>query len=302
VSLLPRSMMLWSLLLWSIQALAQEVPRSRELTRRRVALNSVPADQPVELHVAPGDLTALEFDTPVDRAGVTVGEARDRFAMFEVNERLIVVSPRNGFSANDRVQLSVPFADGLAPVRAVFLLVTHPTEVDAQVKVSRAPRTTEALQAELDEVRAVCALKDRELETLRVRKDVEGLTELLLKGVIGLNGIAVDTTELRLKPVHGLRASSLTRYLADQWAALIIRVQNTSASPWTPEEARLFFPGGTRFRSLPVRMKGTSIEPGQQGDVVVETGAPRELMRQLPRIELRDPTGERPLLIPAVLF
>ena len=36
----------------------------------------------------------------------------------------------------------------------MFSLVTHTSEVDGQVTVSRLPRTAEAVQAELDEVRA----------------------------------------------------------------------------------------------------------------------------------------------------
>jgi hypothetical protein len=74
-------------------AQAQDATRGRELKRPRVTLTVATAGKPVELHVAPDYLTTLEFDSPVDRDTVTLNAPRERFALFEVNSRSIVLKP-----------------------------------------------------------------------------------------------------------------------------------------------------------------------------------------------------------------
>jgi hypothetical protein len=73
--------------------MAQDAPRGRELKLPRVTLSVATADKQVELHVAPDYLTTLEFDSPVDRDAVTLSVPKDRFALFEVNSRSIVLKP-----------------------------------------------------------------------------------------------------------------------------------------------------------------------------------------------------------------
>ncbi|MCP3104083.1 DUF2381 family protein [Myxococcus sp. K15C18031901] len=72
-------------------AQSQEGLRGRELKRRRVSLSVTTADKPVELRVAPDYLTALEFDSPVDRDSVVLGDSGGRLALFEVTARTIVL-------------------------------------------------------------------------------------------------------------------------------------------------------------------------------------------------------------------
>ncbi|NVJ07704.1 DUF2381 family protein [Myxococcus sp. AM001] len=291
-------------LLVGLTAAAQppEGLRGRELKRRRVSLSVATADNPVELHVAPGYLTALEFDSPVDRDAVVLGDPGGRLALFEVNGRSIVLKPAMDLGPGRGVELTVPFADGAAPARVVFSLVTHPSEVDAQVMVSRLPRTADALQAELDEVRAACAAKDAELEALRTRNVASGPAGMILAGLLGEEGFRVGRTDA-LGTGEGLKPEAVVTYLASGWGAVALWVRNTGSEPWTPVEARLSVAvSGDRVNVLAVRMKEPRIEPGGAARVVVETGAPTWPEGAALRLELRDKQGRRRLLIPGFAF
>ena len=83
------------------------------MKRRRVALSVATADRPVELRIAPDYLTTLEFDSPVDRDAVTLGDSGSRFALFEVTNRTVVLRPATEVASGQSVALTVPFA----PVR-----------------------------------------------------------------------------------------------------------------------------------------------------------------------------------------
>lgn len=266
--------------------------------RRRVMLSRSMADKPVELHVAADYLTALEFDSPLERDAVTLGDAGDRFALFEVNTRSIVLKPASHLATGERVLLTVPFADGMSPARAVFALVTHASEVDVQVQVSRLPRTAEAVQTELDEVRAACAGKDAELDALRARSTANGPAGMILAGLLDDGGAQARVVEVNAHGSQGLLASDFTVYQGKGWAALSLQVINSSPAHWAPTEARLSLASGERTRVLPVRMKEARIEPGREVLLVVEANPldwPRETALQL---ELRDSEGTRRILLP----
>ncbi len=300
----PRRLVLLSVPLLGAKALAQDATRGRELKRRRVALSVATAGKPVELHVAPDYLTTLEFDSPVDRDSVTLNAPKERFALFEVTSRTVVLRPAMEVASGQSVELTVPFADGLAPPRVVFSLVTHAAEVDGQVMVSRLPRTAEAVQAELDEVRAACAAKDAELEALRVRSAASGPAGMIFAGL--LNSKGVQTGKIDPTKDEGsdrLMPEEVVTHRASEWAAVALRVRNTGAGPWTPTEARLAtVASGERINVLAVRMREPRIEPGGTALVVVETGAPTWPDGAALRLELRDSEGSRRLLIPRFAF
>jgi len=284
--------------------MAQDAPRGRELKRRRVALSVATADKLVELRVAPDYLTTLEFDSPVDRDSVTLDDSGSRFSRVEVNSHTVVLRPAMEVASGQSVALTVPFADGLAPPRAVFSLVTHASEVDGQVMVSRLPRATESVLAELDEVRAACAAKDAELEALRVRSAASGPAGMIFAGL--LNGKGVQTINVEPKPApreDHLLPEEVVAYRASAWAALALRVHNTGSGAWTPDEARLAtIASGERINVLAVRMREPRIEPGGTALVVVEIGAPSWPNGAALRLELRDSAGARRLLIPRFVF
>lgn len=282
----------------------QDALRGRELKRRRVALSTGTSGKPVGLRVAPDYLTTLEFDSPVDRDAVVLGDPGGRLALFEVNGRSIVLKPAMELGPGRSMVLTVPFADGSAPSRVAFSLVTHPSEVDAQVMVSRLPRTAEAIQAELDEVRATCAAKDAELEALRARSVASGPAGLILAGLLDVSGVRAGWSEVASNEVGSrLFLEDTTSYRSSTWAALALRVRNTGSEPWTPVEARLSVAArGERINVLAVRMKEPRIEPGGTALVVVETGAPNWPEGTALQLELRDGEGARRLLIPRLPF
>ncbi|WZX23533.1 DUF2381 family protein [Myxococcus stipitatus] len=285
-------------------AQSQEVPRAREMKRRRVSLSVATADKPVELHVAPDYLTALEFDSPVDRNAVALEDSGGRLALFEVNGRSVVLKPALELGPGRSVELTIPFADGAAPSRVVFSLVTRPSEVDTQVMVARLPRTAEAIQAELDEVRAACSAKDAELEALRVRTVASGPAGMIFAGLLDKRGVKAESPESLLSQGGSdLVARDVVTYLSSGWGAVALRVRNTGSDAWTPVEARLSMAtSGERINVLAVRMKEPRIEPGGAALVVVETGAPNWPSGAVLRLELRDSAGGQRLLIPRFAF
>ncbi|MFP2896339.1 DUF2381 family protein [Corallococcus sp. 4LFB] len=298
--LVSRPLLLLTLLLLGTNVTAQELPRVRELVRRRVAISQSATGKPVELHVASGFLTALEFDSSVDRAGVKLGDARDRLELIVATDRLIMLKPTADGAASERVLLTVPFADGMSPARVVFALVTTATQVDAQVQVSRLPRTAEAVQAELDEVRAACAGKDAELASLRARGAATGPSGMILAGTLGSDGVQVNEPTLQPpKPTDGLRPERVTTFRGTGWVALSLMVANEGTAPWTPTEARLS-PG--RSRAVTVSMKEPYVVPKGMARVVVEFRGEDWPEGSDRRVELRDSTGERRLLIPSLMF
>ncbi|QAT83655.1 hypothetical protein EJ065_2069 [Corallococcus coralloides] len=301
--LVPRPLLLLSLLLLRTNVTAQEPSRGRELVQRRVTLSQAAAGKPVELHVAPGSLTTLEFDSPVDRDDVTFGNTGQAFALFEVNSRSIVLRPTGELAPEDRVLLTVPFADGMSPARAVFALVSNATQVDVQVQVSRLPRTAEAVQAELDEVRAACAGKDAELEALRARSAATGPSGMILTGTMDHAGVqAKEPAFQRPQPTDGLSIERVTAFRGTGWVALSLEVTNEGTAPWTPTEARLFPMGGGRSRAATLAIREPHIAPGGKTLVVVEARGEAWPEDAACRVELRDSTGARRLLIPSLVF
>ncbi len=284
--------------------MAQDATRGRELKRRRVALSVATADKQVELHVAPDYLTTLEFDSPVDRDSVTLNAPKERFALFEVTNRTVVLRPAMEVASGQSVELTVPFGDGLAPARAVFALVTRASEVDGQVMVSRWPRTAEAVQAELDEVRAACAAKDAELEALRVRSTASGPAGMIFTGLLNWQGVQAKKLLVEeLQEDSRLMPEEVVFFRASGWAAVALLVRNTGTEAWTPTEARLgTVVSGERISVLAVRMREPRIEPGGRALVVVEAGAPSWPDGAALRLELRNREGSRRLLIPRFAF
>ncbi|QSQ21174.1 DUF2381 family protein [Pyxidicoccus parkwayensis] len=306
MSPVPRRLILLLAPFLGTRALAQPpaAGQGRELKRRQVSLPVSSAAPPVELHVAPGFLTTLEFDSPVDRETVTLHGDEKRFARLEVNSHTLVLRPALELAPGERVLLTVPFMDGRAPARGVFALVAHASEVDVQVQVSRLPRTAEAVQAELDDVRAACAAKDAELEELRARTAASGPAGMIFAGLLDATGVQAQ----RLPNVEDrgrgmLTAEDILIFQANRWAAVALRVRNAGTEPWAPAEARLSrVADGVPLPVLAVRTQVSRIEPGRAALVVVESGAPGWPGGQPLRLELRGGASSPSLLILRFVF
>ncbi|WP_223645552.1 DUF2381 family protein [Corallococcus sp. EGB] len=300
---MPRLAALLVLLLGTA-APAQPAPASRERQERRIALPDSPSDPVPELHVAAGAVTLLLFDASLDRASVEL-EGRERFRLVDVGERSLLFEPAIDLGAGERLGLRVRFSDGARPEHAVFMLVTHPSEVDARVQVFRRAQSIGALQAELAAVRAQLKAKDAELAALRERSEVHSPAGLTLEGLLDEGGVSSSKVEAQSKQearssLHVVDGFSLR---APSWGVVSVDVKNSGRTHWMPTEARLTSStGGVQVQVLGVRMKQPQIGPGEVGTVVVETDVVSWKAGTVFLLELMDSSGARRVLVPRVVL
>ncbi|HSP79138.1 MAG TPA: DUF2381 family protein [Myxococcaceae bacterium] len=270
----PSWAVLAALSLWSAEAVAGP---ARE---RRVVLSELRAGEVPRVRVRRGESTVLLFDAPVAGRGVKV-EERGRFERVDVAERSVVVRLEVELEPGERLLLEVPFADGKAPARAVFALVSEPGEVDGQVEVVRHARTAEQLQAELDALRARCEPERRP-------------DWFQLAGLLGREKLVSDLFEGRF---HGTGLSMQQPWLLRtlHWQVLFFSVRNPrDAAPVEPGEALLWESGrGTKARPVPLLMDRSRLEPGEEGLLGVKLeGLPASAVW---RLEIGEKGGNRRL-------
>lgn len=260
--------------LWGAAAVAAPGVSSRERQERRLVLSELRPGEVPRVHVAPGVSTLLLFDAEL---GAVSLEGRGRFARVEVAGRALVLRPAEALEAGERLRLEVTFADGLAPARAVFALVTDPERVDGEVEVERRPRTAEELQAELDTLRAHCGASALAQLALWGRLGRESLRSGGFMGRYTGRGVVVETPWV---------------HLSSNKRVLLLQVRNPEgAAPWAPGEAVLWGPGEvTEPRSVPVYLDTFRLGPGETGRVVVEMEAGAAARW---RLEVREKGGNR---------
>jgi uncharacterized protein (TIGR02268 family) len=260
--------------LWGAAAVAAPGVRMRERQERRLVLSELRPGEVPRVRVAPGVSTLLLFDAEL---GAVSLEERGRFARVEVAGRALVLRPAEALEVGERLRLEVTFADGLAPARAVFALVTDPERVDGEVEVERRPRTAEELQLELDALRARCG--------------ASALAQLALWGRLGRESLRSGAFTGRYS-ARGLEVKPPWVHRTSARRVLLIQVRNPQgAAPWAPGEALLWGMGeAAEPRSVPVYLDAFRLEPGDGGLVVVEieTGAASRW-----RLEVREKGGER---------
>jgi len=98
--------------------------------------------------IAKSTLTIDGVLRTVDKVAVPVDESRIRIV--DVGERSIIVQPEADLGPGERHELTVFFADGRAPARAAFVLVTDPAEVDSRIDVERPDPPDAACPAEAE--------------------------------------------------------------------------------------------------------------------------------------------------------
>jgi uncharacterized protein (TIGR02268 family) len=121
-------------LLVGTAARAQAAP-ARAKRERPVTITGNPADPLPEVRVAADTLTLLWFPAPILKKTLTVDQSRIRVR--DVGQSSIIVQAVDDYRADEREELEVFFADGKAPARAAFVLVTDPAEVDTRIDVER---------------------------------------------------------------------------------------------------------------------------------------------------------------------
>jgi len=272
---LPALLALSCVLLVGNVARAQPGP-VREPRQRTVTVSGNPADAPQGLHVARGVTTVLLFKSRINASAVEVDRARVRIV--DAREWGLIFEPLAEPGAEDPLLLSVPFAEGSAPGRAVFELVTSPTEVDTRVDVVRSEPTAEACPAQLAEAQARCA------KSSPARFAREGW--LTRQGVVAL---PVEACHGGASAVSGLRCVAGTVYLAETWVLVDLTFFNEPGQPpWAPNAVSVRGKGREHLKPRSVEPERPQLLPGARGRVLVEL-APTSA--EMLRLEVRDAVG-----------
>lgn len=277
----PTTLVLALVLILGTTARAQP-SLAREQRQRSVTVTGNPADPPHEIHVAKGVVTVLLFKSRISGSAVEVDRAR--VTIVDAGDRSIILEPVIDLESAERLVLSVPFADGQ---RAIFVLVSSPTEVDTRIDITRREQTVESCQADLAEAQARCS---------KIHPALFARAGLLTpKGVIAhaikqCGGIARTANELV--------CTEGAAYRAERWALLDVEIRSEFNQPWVPREATLKgMKSGVSVTVRAVEMEPAQIGPGEVRRVFVETDPPAHGEPFV--LELSDAAG-RGITIPGV--
>ncbi len=269
-------------------------PRTKR--ERPVAVVVNPAEPLPEIHVEAAAPTVLFFPTAaiaestltVDEQPRTVDTATgpsdgSLIRVLDVGKRSIIVQPVEDLRPGERHELAVFFADGRAPARAAFVLVTDPAEADARIDVERREPPTAACPAEAP--RAPPRPED-----------------FVLLGYVDQRGVQTGMVQPASDDPRGLRSDEGMTYRGATWALVNVRLWNSAGQrPWVPREATLTGNDGVSLRARLVTVGGGEVAPGESLRVlaVVDTLPPAAGWGFA--LEIRGTSG-RSLVIPRVHF
>ena len=286
-------------LLVSLTAAAQAAPAGRP-----VVLTGKAGDSPL-IYVAPGTVTAILLGAPILRESVQV-EGRARFAVFEVSDQGVTLSPLAALSPGERLALRVTYREG-SPASVVFLLTGQPGAADGLVNVSRPPQTFEACRVELSATRERCEAQAKELEALKARPAALSPAAVALAGFVTKKGMrgaefekacfAARGSELRPVVCWGLGGAT--------WSVVVLEVSNTGGEPWAPAWAEVTPAGGELRRARVVLSGQATIPPGGVVSVAVEVemparNKPEEWLGAQHMVRVCNGDGSRCLSVPQV--
>jgi uncharacterized protein (TIGR02268 family) len=276
---LPCALVLAFLLLVGAEARAQPSPL-REPRQRSVTVTGAPADPPQEIHAAKGVATVLLFKSKINGAAVEVD--RTRVKLLDAGEWSLTFEPLVEPGLEKPLLLSVPFADGKAAARAVFVLVSSHSEVDTRLDVVRLEPTVEACQEELAEAQARCSKSS----PIRFARD----------GWLKDSGvIAHQFTDCRVnaEDARGLGCRGGTTYWARTWVLVKLLLVNDEPSlpPWVPREAALkSAKTGAPLKVRAVELEAARLPPGAQRWLFVEAEPPKAKETEF-ILKVRDAAG-----------
>jgi uncharacterized protein (TIGR02268 family) len=230
--------------------------------------------------IAESTLTVDEEPRTVDTAAVPGGGARIR--VLDVGKRTILVQPVEDLRPGERHELTVLFADGRAPARAAFVLVTDPDDVDTRIDVER-PTPTAACPAEAP----------------RPPPMPEDFVRL---GYVTRDGVQTGPVDAAYDTARGLRSREGDAFRGTGWVLVDVRIENLAGQrPWTPREATLTGRGGAELRARLVTTGSGEIAPGESLRVLVVADPPPPSAGEVFALEIRGSAG-RSLVIPRVQF
>ncbi|WP_140874903.1 DUF2381 family protein [Myxococcus xanthus] len=215
---------------------AVAAPVERADRKRSVAVASSPSDALPVVRVAHDTPTLFLFPAPINRKTLTFDESRIR--VLDAGERSVIVQPVADLPEGERYEVGVFFADGRAPARAAFSLVTDPAEVDIQINVQRPEMTAEGCP--VDEPR----MPRPEDFVLLGYVDKEGVTATFIKG--------------HRDAAQGFAVVSAVAYRGQGWVLVDLGIRNNlGQSPWVPRAATL-----TGRVGLPLKGRIVTVAPG----------------------------------------
>ena len=249
---------------------------------RRIDVAGRAGDTARELRVAPGVVTSLVFDTPLDLEAMKaeLEGLGARFGLADVGQSrmTMLLRPSADFTPGSRQRVEVRFSRGEEPRRAVLELVSVPkAEAERQVEVTRQRPPEEERVAALEARGAAC---EAELEAVKARSAMP-LAMLVLEGELkpdrhqGSRPLIPREDRTRLE---GVSLTQVFLYRAQRRAALSLRLNlSRRARRWVPaeavvEDART----GQRLKVHGVAMKQPAMEPGSEALLVVEWDATSE--------------------------
>ncbi|NOK10419.1 DUF2381 family protein [Corallococcus exercitus] len=236
-------------LAWGAAAHAEPLPEGRVRRERPVTVASTAGEPLPMVHIAQDTPTLLLFPAPIQRKSLTFDESRIR--VLDAGERSVIVQAVSDLRKDEQQELGVFFADGRAPARAAFSLVTDPAEVDTRIDVQRP------------------ALPDSACPTA-AQSRVPQPEDFVLLGYVDEMGVTTSEVDTVESSAQGLSSNRSMSFRGKGWVLVDLQVLNGMDRPaWTPREALLVGRVGGPLRARLVNVQGDAIPPGKERRVLV---------------------------------
>lgn len=243
----PVRLALALVLAWGAAKPATAAQEERAKRDRAVSVVRSPTDPLPVVRVARDTPTLFLFPAPINRKTLTFDESRIR--VLDAGERSVIVQPVADLPEGERYAVGVFFADGRAPARAAFLLVTDPAEVDTRIDVQRPELTDIACPVDLP-------------RTPRPE-------DFVLLGFVDKEGVTATPIRSHDDSERGFAAHSAIAYRGKGWVLVDVWIRNFAGqSPWVPRVATLTGRTGLPIKARIVTVDAEAISPGRQGRVV----------------------------------
>lgn len=228
---------------WGAAAPARAAQVERVKRERSVSVTSSPSEPIPVVRVAHDTPTLFLFPAPINRKTLTFDETRIR--VLDAGERSVIVQPVADLPDGERYEIGVYFADGRAPARAAFTLVTDPAEVDYRIDVTRPEQSRSCPDAPPREPKP---------------------EDLVLLGLVDKEGITVTPIKSHEVPSRGFAVTAASAYRGKAWVLVDMRVDNSAGQrPWFPREAVLTGRAGLPLRARIVIDGNDAIQPDSGG-------------------------------------
>ncbi|CAM4524901.1 DUF2381 domain-containing protein [Corallococcus exiguus] len=221
------------------------------------------------------------FSSPIQRKTLTFDESRIR--VLDAGERSIIVQPVANLGDGERQEIGVFFADGRAPARAAFVLVTDPAEVDLRIDVQRPAPPNDACPTD-------------------AHAPVPKPEDFVLLGYLDGKGVTTASIKGKHDSARGFESTSTFSYRGKGWILFDVTIWNESNRPaWTPREATFTGRVGMPLRARIVTDRKGAIPPGETGRVLAVAEIQESDAGLVFTVELRG-DGGRDFTIPDVRF